>query len=356
MEKNEEDLNVGVAQGQINTVICTCLFPLVNNRPISKSTSPEDNMDQMLAMRTFMRVVEAGTFTKAADSMGIPKPTVTKLIQSLESHLRVKLLNRTTRRVTVTPDGAAYYENLVRLLTEMDEMEACLADAQASPKGKLRVDVGGAFASLVLIPALPHFHALYPDIQLELGVTDRPVDLIRDNVDCVIRGGELTDLSLVARRLGTLSFVTCATPGFLKIHGVPKDPHAVKERFPVASNFSARTGRITPLHYQKNGEVVEVVGRHVLAVNESNAHVAAGLAGLGLVQTAMFMVQPHIDTGALRVVLSDWQQPTVQVHVVYPPNRHLSAKVRVFVEWVAELVKRLEAPSAGKAGAPPTRI
>ncbi|APW43114.1 LysR family transcriptional regulator [Rhodoferax saidenbachensis] len=299
-------------------------------------------MDQMLAMRVFMRVVEAGTFTKAADSMAIPKPTVTKLIQGLESHLRVKLLNRTTRRVTVTPDGATYYESLARLLAEMDDLESGLAHALASPKGKIRVDVGGTVASLILIPALPQFYALYPDIQIELGVTDRQVDLISDNVDCVIRGGALTDLSLVARRVGTLSFVTCATPAYLKTHGLPKDPHALKARFPVASYFSARTGRITPLHYERNGEVVEIEGRHVLAVNESNAHVAAGLAGLGVMQTVNFMVKPHIASGALQVVLADWQQPTVPVHVVYPPNRHLSAKVRVFVDWVAALFTRLE--------------
>ena len=311
-------------------------------------------MDQMLAMRVFMRVVEAGTFTKASDSMSIPKPTVTKLIQSLESHLRVKLLNRTTRRVTVTPDGAAYYERLTRLMADLDELESSLADAQASPKGKLRVDVGGAAASLILIPALPKFHALYPDIQLELGVTDRPIDLISDNVDCVIRGGELTDLSLVARRVATLPFVTCATPAFLKTHGTPKDPHALKVGFPIASYFSTRTGRITPLHYEKNGEVVDIEARHVLAVNESNAHVAAGLTGLGLMQTVDFMVRPHINSGALQVVLADWQQPTVTVHVVYPPNRHLSAKVRVFVDWVAELFAHVESARAqAPIGAPP---
>jgi DNA-binding transcriptional LysR family regulator len=303
-------------------------------------------MDQMLAMRVFMRVVEAGTFTKAADSMAIPKPTVTKLIQSLESHLRVKLLNRTTRRVTVTPDGAAYYESLARLLAQMDDLESSLADALASPKGKLRVDVGGAAASLILIPALPQFYARYPDIQLELGVTDRPVDLIQDNVDCVIRGGVLTDLSLVARRVATFNFVTCATPAYLKTHGIPKDPHALKGHFPVASYFSTRTGRITPLHYEKNGEVVEIEGQHALAVNESNAHVAAGLAGLGIVQTVDFMLKPHIDSGALQVVLADWQQPTVTVHVVYPPNRHLSAKVRVFVDWVAELFAHVQSAQA----------
>lgn len=299
-------------------------------------------MDQMLAMRVFMRVVEAGTFTKAADSMNIPKPTVTKLIQGLESHLRVKLLNRTTRRVTVTPDGAAYYEGLARLLVEMDEMESSLADAQASPKGKLRVDVGGAVASIILIPALQEFHALYPDIQLELGVTDRPIDLIKDNVDCVIRGGVLTDLSLVARLVGRFRFVTCATPQYWKAHGIPEDPYALETGFPVASYFSTRTGRIVPLEYEKDGKVIQIAGRHVLAVNESNAHVAAGLAGLGVMQTVTFMVRPHIVSGALQEVLTDWQQPIIPVYVVYPPNRHLSAKVRVFVDWVARLFKQLE--------------
>ena len=185
----------------------------------------ETVMDQMLAMRVFVRVVEAGTFTKAADSMDMPKPTVTKLIQNLEAHLRVKLLNRTTRRVTVTPDGAAYYERITRLLGELEDIEAGLANAQASPKGRLRVDVGSTLARLILIPALPSFHARYPDIQLELGVTDRPVDLISDNVDCVIRGGALTDLSLVARLVGQFRFISCATPGYLKTYGMPTHPN-----------------------------------------------------------------------------------------------------------------------------------
>jgi DNA-binding transcriptional LysR family regulator len=302
----------------------------------------ETVMDQMLAMRVFVRVVETGTFTKAADSMDMPKPTVTKLIQNLEAHLRVKLLNRTTRRVTVTPDGAAYYERITRLLGELEDIEAGLANARASPKGRLRVDVGSTLARLILIPALPSFHARYPDIQLELGVTDRPVDLISDNVDCVIRGGALTDLSLVARLVGRFNFISCATPGYLKTYGEPTDPRELATRFPVATYMSARTGRPLPLHYEKNGEDIEVEGRHVLAVNESNAHLAVGLAGLGVMQTFTFMAQPYIDSGALQVVLADWKQPQLPVYVVYPPNRHLSAKVRVFVDWVAELFKTLE--------------
>ncbi len=299
-------------------------------------------MDQMLAMRVFVRVVEAGTFTKAADSMDMPKPTVTKLIQNLEAHLRVKLLNRTTRRVTVTPDGAAYYERITRLLGELEDIEAGMANAQANPKGKLRVDVGGTLARFILIPALPSFHARYPDIQIELGVTDRPVDLISDNVDCVIRGGALTDLSLVARLVGKFNFISCATPGYLKAYGTPTHPHDLAKQHRVATYMSARTGRPLPLHYKKKGEDIEVEGRYVLAVNESNAHLAAGLAGLGVVQTFTFMAQPHIDSGELKVVLADWAQPQHPLYVVYPPNRHLSAKVRVFVDWVAELFKSIE--------------
>ena len=162
-------------------------------------------MDQFLALRVFARVVEAGTFTKAADSLEMPKPTVTKLIQSLETHLRVKLLNRTTRRVTVTADGAAYYERTARLLTELEEIDASLSNAQASPKGRIRVDVPASVARQIIIPALHTFHARYPDIQIDLGVGDRLVNLIADNVDCVVRGGNLQDESLVARRIAQIA-------------------------------------------------------------------------------------------------------------------------------------------------------
>jgi LysR family transcriptional regulator, regulator for bpeEF and oprC len=172
-------------------------------------------MDQIQAMRIFTRVVEAGTFTRAADSLSLPKATVTKHVQALEERLRVKLLNRTTRRVTVTADGAAYYERTVRLLADLDDIEASMTNARANPLGRLRVDVGTSVAQLLIIPHLPEFHARYPDIQLDLGVSDRPVDLLGDNVDCVIRGGELSDQSLVARRIGNLDFITVASPDYL---------------------------------------------------------------------------------------------------------------------------------------------
>jgi LysR family transcriptional regulator for bpeEF and oprC len=295
-------------------------------------------MDQIQSMRVFARVVEAGGFTKAAESLDLPKGTVTKLVQHLESRLRVRLLNRTTRRVTVTPDGAAYYERATRLLNDLDDMEASIGNAQASPSGKVRVDVGASMASLIVIPALPDFFKRYPDIQLDLGVSDRPVDLISDNVDCVIRGGDLIEQSLVARRIGNVALVTVATPGYLAQHGTPQHPSELDDTHVTINYFSARTGRPYPQRFERAGEVVEVTGRYHVSVNESNALTAAVLAGLGVTQAAQLSVQPYLRSGELVQVLPDWDGEVIPVHVVYPPNRHLSAKVRAFVEWAADLV------------------
>lgn len=294
-------------------------------------------MDQIQSMRVFARVVEAGTFTKAANSLELPKGTVTKLVQHLEGRLKVKLLNRTTRRVTVTPDGAAYYERATRLLNDLDDIEASMTNAQASPSGRLRVDVGTSVASMIVIPALASFYERYPDIQLDLGVSDLPVNLISDNVDCVIRGGEISDQSLVARRIANLSLVTVATPAYLKRHGVPTHPSQLEAGHTTVGFFSARTGRFYPEIFTKSGEIIEITGRHRISVNDSNAHTAALRAGLGISQAAMFAVKPLLASGELVEVLSDWGRPSVPVHVVYPPNRHLSAKVRAFVDWAADL-------------------
>jgi LysR family transcriptional regulator, regulator for bpeEF and oprC len=299
-------------------------------------------MDQIQSMRVFARVVEAGNFTKAALSLDLPKGTVTKLVQHLEGRLKVKLLNRTTRRVTVTPDGAAYYERTSRVLNDLDDIEASMMNAQANPSGRLRVDVGASVARVIVIPALPSFYARYPDIQLDLGVGDRPVDLISDNVDCVIRGGELVEQSLVARRVANLEMITVASPDYLKRHGVPQHPNDIEEKHTTVAFFSARTGRMYPEVFEKDGETIELVGTYKVSVNDSNAHTEALLAGLGVSQAARFSVAPYLASGQLVQVLPDWSRSPIPVHVVYPPNRHLSAKVRAFVDWAAELFAKQE--------------
>lgn len=298
-------------------------------------------MDKLSAMQAFVRVVEAGTFTKAADSMGLPKATVTRLVQSLEGQLQTKLLNRTTRRVTVTADGAAYFDRALRLLGELDELESSMTRAKANPRGRLRIDAPTSLGQLLLIPHLPDFHARYPDIQIDLGLSDRPVDLLGENVDCVLRGGEITDQSLVARRIGEFHTILCAAPEYIKRHGLPKTPQDLEEgRHRVVNYLSHRTGRPFPWLFQRGDEKVEINAPHAIAVNDSIGGLAAGLAGMGVVYTSTFQAHPHIASGALVPLLLDWCAETIPLHVVYPPNRHLSTKVRVFVDWVVELFAR----------------
>lgn len=295
-------------------------------------------MDKFTAMQAFVRVVEAGTFTKAADTMDMPKPSITRLIQSLEKKLDTKLLNRTTRRVTVTPEGAAYYERATRLLSEVDELESSMSRAKASPRGRVKVDLPAGLALGVVIPALPDFYSRYPEIHVELSVTDRHVDLIQDNLDCVIRVGALQDMSLVARRVGDIHLQACASPDYLKRHGTPTHPSDIEKGHTVVGYISARTGqRISVDLGSDNGEPVKIVGRYTVTVNDATAYVAAGLAGLGIIHAPSLLVQPYISSGALEPLLANWYSDVLPIHVVYLPNRHLSNKVRVFVDWIAEL-------------------
>ena len=288
-------------------------------------------------MRAFVRVVEAGSFTRAAASLETPKPTVTKLIQTLEQHLRTKLLNRTTRRVTVTPDGAAYYERAVQLIADVDELDGSMAAAQTRPKGKLRIDMSGALAQRFVIPALPGFFEAYPDIQIECGVSDRQTDLMGENVDCVLRAGELLDQSLIARRLADMPMITCAAPSYLALSGEPKHPTEIEQHHKSVNFFSARTGRTIGFDFARGNERLEIVGQHKVTLNEGSSYVVAAVAGLGIAQSPKFMVDPYLATGQLRQILPDWAVDPMPLHVVYPPNRHLSNKLRVFVDWIAGL-------------------
>lgn len=294
-------------------------------------------MDKFSAMRAFVRVAEAGSFTRAAESLDVPKAQVTRLVQALEQDLRTLLLNRTTRRVTVTAEGAAYYERAVSVLDDLEELEGSLSNAKVSPRGRLRVDVPSPAATLVLLPALHEFCALYPDIQIDLGVGDKPVDLVAERVDCAIRGGEVSDPSLIARRLGVIHRVACASPEYLKRHGVPKHPSDLeKERHRVISYFSHGSERLTYV-MERGEERYEVHPRPGIAVNDSSAMLAAGLAGLGIARTGAFMAAPYVAAGSLQIVLPEWSAGTSPLYLVYPPNRHVPARLRVFIDWTVKL-------------------
>lgn len=288
-------------------------------------------------MSVFVRVVDCGGFTRAADMLRMPKATVTTLVQGLEAHLGVKLLNRTTRRVSVTPDGAAYYERCVRILAEVEDTETVLRRTHGAVSGRLRVDVPATFGRRMLMPALPDFVTRYPDVRLEVGCGDRPVDLIEEGVDCVVRGGDPGDESLVARRVGQLDFVVCATPAYLARHGVPAHPRDLTQHRCV-NYFSSKTGRIFPWDFTRDGERIELVLDGPVAANDGEAYLAAGLAGLGVFMATAPDIADPLAAGAVRQVLADWRNDPLPIFVMYPQNRHLSAKVRAFVDWVAELV------------------
>lgn len=310
-------------------------------------------MDRFDAMQAFARVVETGSFTKAAETLHLSKTTLTQLVQQLEARLRVKLLNRTTRKVNVTPDGAAYYERVLRLLADMDDAETSLSCALASPRGTLRVDVPSPFASLILVPALPAFHAKYPDIQLYLGVSDRVVDLIDENVDCVVRGGEMTNLSLVARHAADLPLAVYAAPSYLERAGRLDHPSELELPHHSIVGFSwSRTRRVFPCTLRHDGESINVQGRPTLVVDDGNAYLAAGLAGLGALWLPSYMAQPHVAEGKLIPLFTDWQLDPMPMYVAFPQNRHVSAKLRVFIDWVVELMAQ-HAPVLSR---PPLRV
>jgi len=308
-------------------------------------------MDRFNAMRAFTRIVDLGGFAKAADSLHMPRASVTILIKQLEAHLGVQLLLRTTRQVTPTLDGQAYYQRCVSLLNDLDDAESAFSSVAKSPVGVLRVDMPSGFGRLILMPALPEFTARYPDLEMEVGMSDRPVDLIRDGFDCVIRGGQPLDHSLVARPLARMRQVICASPDYLERQGVPRTlddlaHHKVIEYFSMTSN--KRYG----LEFVIEGHEQELSLPKTLATNSADGYLAACCAGYGLVQTPYYHAAEPLRRGELIEVLGDCPQPTLPLTALYPSHRQMSRRVRVLIDWLVELCARpglLDKPSETRA-------
>ncbi|SFG78811.1 transcriptional regulator, LysR family [Duganella sp. CF458] len=297
-------------------------------------------MDKLEGMRAFVRVVEAGSFTKAAETLGVSKTTVTQLVQQLEADLRIKLLNRTTRKVNVTTAGSAYYERVIRLLAELEDIEENILGDSSTPRGLLRVDVPSPFANIILVPALPEFHARFPEIQLDIGASDRKVDLIGDNVDCVVRGGEIDDAALVARRVADLQLGVYAAPSYFAQSGTPASPHDLHGAGHRVVHYRWTNG--LPYAMEKSGERVKIGGRYFLAIDDGNAYLTAGLAGLGVLWLPQYMAREHVASGALVQLFADWRIEPMPLHVAYPPNRYVRKQLRVFIDWIVELMARHE--------------
>jgi LysR family transcriptional regulator for bpeEF and oprC len=294
-------------------------------------------MDKLQAMALFVRVVETGGIARAAESLGIPRATATTLIQKLEASLGVKLLNRTTRRVSVTADGAAYYERAAAILAEVREAEEALSQHSATPRGRVRVDAPTLIARSVIVPALPAFFSHYPDIELALAGNERHFDLVAEGIDCALWVGEVDDPNLVARRVGYLYLVTCAAPSYIAAHGRPTHPRELA-RHRCVNRFSPRSGASVEWVFSKDGERVQAVFPGHVALEDENSYVSAAEAGLGIAQMPAFVVKEAMERGALDLVLADWLPEPSPLHVVYPQSRHLSRRVRVFVDWLSTLI------------------
>ncbi len=302
-------------------------------------------MDHLQAMRVFARVAQLGSFTKAAEQMQLPRPTVSNAIQYLETHLRARLLQRTTRRVALTLEGAAYYDRCRQVLADIDDAESLFADVSAGPRGAIRVDLPERLALHRVIPALPQFLAKYPDIRVVLSASDRMIDLIEDGVDCAVRVATLSDTTLVARRLGEYEQINCASRGYVEQHGLPRTPDDLPDHLAVGF-FSSRTGRDLPWEYEEDGELRTINMRSAVSVNSANAYVSCCLAGLGMIQAPRSSMEPLLASGELVEVLPQCKAPPLPVSVVFPHGRHLAPRVRIFVDWIAQLLGDANAPSS----------
>lgn len=288
-------------------------------------------MDRLDAMRLFTRIVERRSFTLAAEEAGLPRSTVTEAIKQLETRLGVRLLQRTTRHVSPTLDGEAYYQRCVAILRDVEEADAAFTGAR--PKGLLRVDVHGTLARHFVLPALPEFLAAYPDIQLHIGEGDRLVDLVREGVDCVLRVGDLRDSAMVARRVGMLEEMTCASPAYLERFGLPKTPDKL-EGHRMVGFVSSATGKVIPLELTVEGVIRHVTLPATVTVAGAETNVAVARLGLGLIQVPRYHVEEDLAAGRLVEVLADFPPSPTPVSLLYPHNRQLSPRVRVFMEWV----------------------
>lgn len=296
-------------------------------------------MDRIDLFRIFTRVVDCASFTRAADTLGLPRSSVSTAIIDLETRVGARLLNRTTRKVSPTQDGAAFYERCQRLLADIEETETLFRRDDTSPAGTLRVDMPGRIGRLIVAPALPEFLERYPDLKVELGVTDRAVNLIEDRTDCVLRAGPLTDSSLIAKPLGQLDLINVASLAYLKRHGMPRTPDDLSGH--LAVNYaSPSSGRIEDWEWIAEGKTRVRSLPSRVTVNNAEAYIACCLAGLGLIQIPAYDVRQHIEAGELVPVMPDFRAPPLPITLLYPHRQHLSRRLQVFLNWLEPLLRR----------------
>ncbi|WP_159011257.1 LysR family transcriptional regulator [Bradyrhizobium sp. S69] len=294
-------------------------------------------MDRFEAMRVFTRVVERRSFTIAANDLGVPRSTVTDAVKTLEARLGVRLLERTTRTVRPTLDGEAHYRRCLALIADLEDAEGAFGGAK--PKGLLRLEVQGTLARHFVLPRLPDFFAEYPDIEISMSETERWVDLIREGVDVVLRFGQLPDSDMIAREVVVLQRLTCAAPNYVERHGTPVTPDALDGHRMIGLR-SLTTGRVRPMEFIVGDGVQEIMLPTTISVTGTESFLATARLGLGLVQIPYFHAEQDLARGTLVQVLPAWPPRPVPVSLLYPRNRQLSPRVRVFLDWAMRLFGR----------------
>ena len=285
-------------------------------------------------MTAFVRAVELGGFSVAARELGLTPSAISKLVTRLEDRLGVRLLNRTTRRLALTPEGEAYFHRTQRILAEIEEAENEVAQFRAKPKGLLRINTSSAFGMHQLVPALPEFLARHPEVQVELTITDRVVDLIEEGADLGIRLGKLVDSSLVARKICDVERVVCASPAYLRRHGTPKRPEDLLNHDCLAM-ANAPALRRWPFDSKEGVRHVEVTGNAI--ASSADALLQLAILGLGVIRLSDVIVGAAIRDGRLVALLEDvHHREPLPLHAVYPQGRHRSPRVAAMVEFLVE--------------------
>ena len=289
-------------------------------------------------MQIFVRVAELTSYTRAAESLGLPKASVSTAVRQLESEFGTQLLHRTTRKVQMTLDGRACYERCKDLLADVDELRTMFQHGPQSLRGRLRVDMPNGIALRTIIPQLPQFLRQHPLLEVELSSTDRKVDLVREGFDCVLRIGSLEDPNLIARPLGSFRIVNCASPEYVRTHGMPKglEDLAAHRLIHYVGTLGAKP---SGFEYHDGVAYKNLPMPGAITVNSVTAYEASCLAGLGIIQAPAVGMQPLLEQGLLVEVVPQLRAEPMPVSLLYAQRRNLSQRVQVFMSWIAQVMR-----------------
>lgn len=300
-------------------------------------------MNFLNSMQIFVAVVEHGNFAKAAAALRMARPSVSNAVQELEVEVGARLLQRTTRSTTLTAEGETFYERAAQILGDVAEAKTLYHSQGGSARGRLRVDLPVALARPVIMPRLQEFATQYPDIEIILGVSDQPADLVAEGIDCVVRIGGLSNSSMVARRIAVAHMVNCATPTYLQHHGTPVSLQDLRHHRAVHF-FSGRDRRVMDWHYLSGAEELTIKMRPAISVNDTEAFLHAGLSGFGLMQALGITVEQYLATGELVEILAEIRPNPRPISILYPSKRQLAPQVRAFIEWIGATFARSPSP------------